>query len=165
MADRNIKMHQYNGSGYDNLYPQTKMGNITDWLNTVYPVGSIYMTVNNTNPSNVMGGSWQRIQNCFLLAAGDNHAAGSTGGSATHTLTKAELPNYSLDTEIFASSSTEQTGGSGRYLITAKDFIAPRSTRYWTSSSGVVSVSSGGSGQAMNIMPPYLAVYVWKRVA
>ncbi len=55
-----------------------------------YPVGSIYMSVNSTSPATLFGGTWERIQDMFLLAAGSSYSAGSTGGSATVTLTAAQ---------------------------------------------------------------------------
>ena len=48
------------------------------------------MSVNNTNPGTLFGGTWQQIEDTFLLAAGSNHAAGSTGGAETVTLTAAQ---------------------------------------------------------------------------
>ena len=56
----------------------------------IYPVGSIYMSVNPTSPATLFGGTWEQIQDTFLLAAGQSYAAGSTGGEATHALTPAE---------------------------------------------------------------------------
>ena len=52
-----------------------------------YPVGSIYMSVNSTSPATLFGGTWQQLQNSFLVGAGSNYTAGSTGGSATHSHT------------------------------------------------------------------------------
>ena len=60
-------------------------------IDDVYPVGSIYMSVNSTDPSTLFSGTtWTRIQDTFLLAAGTNHSAGSTGGAETVTLTSAQ---------------------------------------------------------------------------
>lgn len=56
-------------------------------IDDVYPVGSIYMSVNSTSPSTLFGGEWTQIQDTFLLAAGTNHTAGRTGGNETHTHT------------------------------------------------------------------------------
>lgn len=58
-------------------------------LNTVYPVGSLYTSFNSTNPTNIVGGTWVQIENCFLMAAGSSYAIGTSGGSATHTHTSA----------------------------------------------------------------------------
>jgi len=61
-----------------------------NWL-TIYPIGSIYMCVNDINPSEVFGGTWVQIKDQFLLAAGDIYNNGETGGEATHVLTSNEL--------------------------------------------------------------------------
>lgn len=63
-------------------------------IDSIYPVGSIYMSVNSTNPQTLFGGTWQRIQGRFLFAADSKHAAGSTGGEETHQLTAREIPNH-----------------------------------------------------------------------
>lgn len=69
---------------------------ITDLFDAIYPVGSIYMSVNSTSPDTLFGGTWERITGSFLLAATDNgnsgasQAAGNTGGAATVTLTAAQ---------------------------------------------------------------------------
>lgn len=65
-------------------------------LETVYPVGSIYTSTNATSPATLFGfGTWQRIKDKFLLAAGDNFEAGKTGGSSSITLTSENLPRHS----------------------------------------------------------------------
>ena len=63
-------------------------------FNKIYPVGSIYMSVNSTNPSTLFGGEWEQIEDRFLLACGTNHNNGETGGEATHTLTTNEMPSH-----------------------------------------------------------------------
>lgn len=75
---------------------------------TIYPIGSIYMSVNNLNPSEVFGGTWEQIKDKFLLSSGDNYDLGDTGGEATHTLTAAELPshNHSYDKATAVNNHT-----------------------------------------------------------
>ena len=48
-------------------------------IDAIYPVGSIYMSVNNVNPSVLFGGTWEQIKDTFLLSAGDTYNAGSKG--------------------------------------------------------------------------------------
>lgn len=124
---------------------------ITNMTDTIYPIGSIYMSVNNTNPSALFGGTWERIQNRFLLASGSTYSAGSTGGEATHTLTTNEIPSHS-----------HRTGSRASYGVGT----ATASLGYTASTStGSADTSYTGEGQAHNNMPPYIAVYVWKRTA
>lgn len=70
----------------------------------VYPVGSIYVSVNSTNPGTIFGGTWEQIKDRFILAAGDTYSAGSTGGSAdavipthTHTITASSASFNSIN--------------------------------------------------------------------
>ena len=60
-----------------------------------YPVGSIYLSVNSTNPGTIFGGTWEQIKDRFLLACGSTYSNGSTGGEAKHTLTTNEMPSHS----------------------------------------------------------------------
>lgn len=73
-------------------------GSTVSLLNLFFPVGSIYHSTKATDPSTFMGGTWRRLQNVFLYAAGSK-SAGSTGGEERHTLTKAEMPTHNHDTQ------------------------------------------------------------------
>ena len=66
-----------------------------NFLNLVYPVGSIYWSSNNTNPGTLFGGTWTQIKDRFILAAGDSYTNGATGGAATVTLTVSNMPSHS----------------------------------------------------------------------
>ena len=139
----------------------------TDILNLVYPVGAIYISVSNTNPSSIFGGTWEQIKDKFLLSAGDTYTAGNTGGEATHTLTKAELPTINGKINFHgASSSTPVSSVQGDFTTDVNN------TKYkngGTETSGAGSVGNVilniGSDSPHNNMPPYLVVYVWKRTA
>lgn len=138
-----------------------------------YPVGSIYMSVNSTDPSTLFGGSWERIQDTFLLASGSTYGAGTTGGSAdsvvvSHTHEqKAHSHGFGGDHKVWttASGSTEpgnQISGTAKYYAaTAKqDYAWSRRTASETPNIQATGVDGTGKN-----MPPYLAVYVWKRTA
>lgn len=124
-----------------------------------WPIGSIYMTVSNTSPESLFGGTWERISERFLLGASSSYPAGSTGGESAHTLTQSELPNYSLSV---ANGSNVIRSRTGSY---ADAYVQTQSSGWgipnWESKT--VTVASGGSGKAHNNMPPYLSVLIWKR--
>ena len=68
---------------------------VSDLLNRVYPVGSIYMSAVNVSPASFLGGTWQAIeQGRMLMAAGSSWQAGTTGGAAYHALTVQEMPAH-----------------------------------------------------------------------
>lgn len=123
-------------------------------LNVIYPLGSIYMSVNNINPADFFGGTWEQIKDKFLLASGDTFSGGSTGGEIAHAINVNEMPRHA-HTLIFHSH--DGTGNSGTGV-----------PYYGNGSSIIGGDASGcqptGEGLAHNNMPPYLAVYVWKRI-
>lgn len=124
-----------------------------------WPIGSIYMTVSNTSPASLFGGTWERISDRFLLGASGTYPAGAAGGEFAHTLTQSELPNYSLSVTNGSNVIRSKTGSY------ADAYVQTQSGGWgipdWESKT--VTVASGGSGEAHNNMPPYLAVYMWKR--
>ncbi len=130
----------------------------SELLDAVYPVGSLYMSVNAAEPSALFGGAWERLKDRFLLAAGDTYTAGATGGEAEHTLTVEEMPSHSHDivdgTEGYVAA-VSGTASSGYVVQTTNTASYKRR---------ITTVNMGGS-EAHNNMPPYLTVYMWKRTA
>ena len=127
---------------------------IDDINDKLYPVGSIYLSVNDTNPGTFIGGTWERIKDRFLLAAGDSYAAGSTGGEAQHTLTVDEMPEHSH------SQRLEWSNIIG-YGIPGEVNNPSAHARVDTN----INTGSAGGSQPHNNMPPYIAVYMWVRTA
>lgn len=152
-----------------------------EFLNLAYPVGSIYMSVNATNPETLFGGSWERISGQFLLGATDGGATGTSiksrsdaapgasGGEASHTLSEGELPS------IVGTFDLRRWGTAPGNVVSATTGKFSSSITSGTSSNtvGVTSTAATtqkithqfGSGQGHNNMPPFLSVYIWKRTA
>ena len=125
-----------------------------------YPVGSIYLSVNNTNPGTIFGGTWEQIKDRFLLACGNTYSNGSTGGESTHKLTVDEMPSHSHGFERGASNKFEHI-----YISTNGAWNTPSSGSGYGFGAGYMTINNTGGSKAHNNMPPYLAVYVWKRVS
>lgn len=180
-----------------------------------------------TSPASFIGGTWERVEGEFIMGASSAYPVGTTGGSATHTQTTAEMPshNHSGSTDSAGShshsASTNSAGGhshsgttgwagshthdatinsngsstgggsglasssmsygNGYYNATITTKSAGSHTHsFSTNSAGghshsvsigdagahthTVSIGSTGSGQAMNILNPYYALYIWVRV-
>ena len=111
-------------------------------LDNIYPVGSIYMSVNSTNPGTLFGGTWAQIQDRFLLACGSTYANGATGGEATHTLTENEMPTHKHLSGNVNSYVTGTT--SGNQWMTLMTRAANDETNYNTNTG---SVGGGCSAQ------------------
>lgn len=124
-----------------------------------WPVGSIYITVSNTSPAALFGGTWERISERFLLGASSSYPAGGTGGEFTHKLTQSELPNYSLSVTNGSNVIRSRTGNIADAYVQTQ--LGNWGIPNWESKT--ITVASGGSGEAHNNMPPYLAVNMWKR--
>lgn len=125
-------------------------------IREIFPVGAIYMSIQDTDPSTLFGGVWKRIKDTFLLAAGDSYAAGQTGGEAEHVLTTDELPSHSHGLNGWALGMNG-VGGTSTYAL-AKPW-----TEYNNFEEGNQTVQNTGADKAHNNMPPYLAVYMWVR--
>lgn len=126
----------------------------SSWLTAqgAYPVGAIYLSVTEVDPSSLFGGTWERIGGRFLLGANSTYAAGSTGGEAANTLTVDEMPKH--DHEV------DNLNASGN----ATPFMTVQAQDEKGYGGNVQTMSSGGS-KANDNMPPYLAVFMWKRVS
>ena len=124
------------------------------WLTAqgAYPVGAIYLSVTNVNPAALFGGTWERIGGRFLLGADSTYAAGSTGGEASHTLTIDEMPRHNHEIDNLNASGN------------ATPFMTVQAQDKKGYGGNVQTMYAGGS-KAHNNLPPYLAVYMWKRTA
>lgn len=133
-----------------------KTGDVTVDMLGAYPVGSIYMSVAETSPASLFGGTWEILNDVFLLAAGSYANAGTFGGEAVHTLTDNEIPSHTHNINAGYANIGSASSVNGKLL-------AGDDNNGWLWD--FASTGSTGGGEAHNNMPPYLAVYMWKRVA
>ena len=148
-----------------------------------FPVSSLYLSLGNENPSTLwLGTTWQKQENRFLLGAGSSYNLGATGGSSAVTLSVANLPshNHSASTASHTHSQPAHThtvygynyeDGDKPNIAGANGYLTSNPT---TSSAGgdttgsaspVTTIGNTGNGQSFSIMPPYLAVNIWKRTS
>ena len=130
----------------------------------IYPVGSIYMSVDSTSPATLFGGTWVQIKNRFLLACSDTYEAGETGGAKQHAIPahshRSPIGKRNGNTAIALDPNL--TGDTGTFAATAKPaWSASSNTTKYTDVRGYNTTSDGS--HTVPTMPPYLAVYIWKR--
>lgn len=119
----------------------------------IYPVGSIYLSVNATSPAVLFGGTWEQLKGKFLVGVDssdtDFNTSEKTGGEKTHKLTVDEMPSHNHP-GIF--KYTNQTGYYARLYL---------------GSDGTALDNEGKTGgdKPHNNLPPYMAVYMWKRIS
>lgn len=133
---------------------------------SIYPVGTIYMSASSTSPASLFGGTWEQIQDRFLLAAGSSYAAGNTGGEAAHTLTVNEMPSHTHGLRANTSWGDSETLGAWQQYFGSNILYDVGASGGTITSSYYYDVTQhAGGGGSHNNMPPYLVVYVWKRTA
>lgn len=133
----------------------------------VHPVGSIFLSTDGTEPAELYGGTWEQIKDVFLLGASDTYPVKSTGGNATHTQTKEELCPHShrlMQSGQNAKMNTASMGRNGTLTSDRDEYVAfGDSVQLFSSYS--FTIETVGGGQPMNILNPYYAVNIWRRVA
>ncbi|MFR5595327.1 DUF859 family phage minor structural protein [Anaerostipes sp.] len=157
-------------------------------IGAVYPVGSIYMSVNNVNPSTYFGGTWiawgsERVPVGVDTSNTDFNAVEKTGGASTVTLTTAQLPSHSHAKGTLATASGGAhthdlknqkaawgTSSGNRVLVDATSGYTALSNKTTTSNGSHTHTISGstaatGSGSAHNNLQPFITCYMWKRTA
>ena len=121
----------------------------------IFPVGSIFTTVTNTNPSTFLGGTWQSFGAGRVLVGVDTSQTEfnnplKTGGEKTHVLTINEMPIHNHNIHV----GWGDTGlGAGYARVDANN---PENR--W-------GVDNSGGGQAHNNLQPYITDYFWRRTA
>lgn len=147
-------------------------------INLIYPVGSIYTSVNSTSPADLFGGTWDAMPAGRVLLAqgtsewGGEYKAGSTGGTEAETLTIKQIPSHNHNAttnstgahthNITVGYDVSDGTGWGKYLPGSNNTLTTNSTG---THSHTVNISNSGGGESHNNMQPYIAVYIWMRTA
>lgn len=159
-----------------------------------YKVGDIICTTSATDPSTYYGGTWAKIQDRFLIGAGNSYGAGGTGGGTSVTLSTSHMPSHSHGMPAHNHWFELTSGGGGWHThgvyshngnTGSWEFLRPSGwtggngwrqvdataehTHWiagWTgNNNGAGSTNAAGSGSAFSIMPPWYGVYFWRRTA
>ncbi|MGB7595765.1 MAG: DUF859 family phage minor structural protein [Erysipelotrichaceae bacterium] len=150
---------------------------VIDILQQVFPVGSRYPTSDGTtNPATLLGfGTWVLMApGTFLIAAGAGYALGSTGGTVTHVHSSpihahglaagwayikgnASYVYMRLKTGMATWTDTFKNAGAGTSSATTNT----NATELGGTTDDSVAANTGSAGT----LPPYEAVYIWKRTA
>ena len=146
----------------------------------IYPVGSIYMSVNNTNPTNLFGGTWvtwgQGRVPVGVSTSGTFNTVEKTGGSETHTLTIAQMPshthtqnshrhNYGRPALFGGEDSDDGTIFTPRYTGRTSSQYKGNSNGWTEMSYTTATNQNTGGGGSHNNLQPYITCYMWKRTA
>ncbi|EAX80731.1 hypothetical protein TVAG_529200 [Trichomonas vaginalis G3] len=160
---------------YDKKADKTELQTLkTEILQTLYPIGSIYTSMNSTRPEVVLGfGTWTQIVDRFLYCA---NSSKETGGSKT--ISGENLPAHSHYIDLSTSEAgwhkhrfwdwSAMKKGKG---YDVKEDVQFAINCFWGSTQGEgnhthrVSGYTQTTGQSKDYMPPYMTVYAWYRIA
>lgn len=142
--------------------------------NVIYPVGSIYLSVNSTNPKTLFGGTWTQLKDRFLLGAGEE-SNGSTGGATSHSHgyrigyrsyyqnPAGQSDNWILAYDYLNKKWVNATGDEGVKIGTSYSNQGTETANI--KADNAVGLSVYANTTATSSLPPYLVVYMWKRTA
>ncbi len=146
-------------------------------IDLIYPVGSIYISVNNVSPQTFLGGTWESFASGRTLVGVDTsqtefNSVSKTGGAKTHTLTVAQMPQHEghMYDNFNESGYVERNGDTNSYYLnsTGASGYGKYENRPYKVVSGNEMVMQGytrGGGQAHNNLQPYITVYMFKRIS
>jgi hypothetical protein len=140
-------------------------GKLEEVLTVAYPVGAIYMSVSDDAPASLFGGTWEKLESRFLLGSGNGRGAGTSGGSESVTLGEMHLPsNTIVELHNNTSSNLSYTADA----VKDETITTDRSIRYdlYMPVSERADIGLGAYEQeAIDTMPPFYTVHMWKRIA
>ena len=146
----------------------------TDALSAMWPVGSIYTSVSNVNPSSRLGGTWVEFAQGRTLIGVDTsqtefNSVEKPGGEKTHTLTTGQMPVHGFSWSHHGDENGSVVRGAG---AVGGSYTGGSHSQYKAppgSSSGAGSNRqlswSFGNNEAHNNLQPYITVYFWKRIS
>lgn len=147
----------------------------SNFLLAAHPVGSIYQTISPENPAVTFGGgTWERIENRFIMGASDTYPAGSTGGSTAHEheyklefmwrlgalvgYPTSVIATYNYKTQSWNDNNKKVN--DGQYTLSNDGFSSTCGEK-----PGGETYSVTGNTASSSSIPPYYSVYIWRRVA
>ena len=140
---------------------------ITKLLDTVYPVGSIYITTSDTSPASFLGGSWERYaKGRTLIGVNEKDKdfidATHSGGSKTQTVDGANFrAHIKFDPAGRIWFQQDESSEPWNSTTSVNNVSYDWTTGTWGTKTGVPISNK----QTLNNLPPFQTVYMWRRTA
>ena len=160
---------------------QTKVNQkttLTEVINKLYPVGTIYMAIGGSSPASRLGGSWTQIVGKYIRAKNSSQDSGSTGGNNNVTLSAANIPTLSTQILIaeggycaagkipqsFVKSSKDPSVVNNDLFTDLNGQPCDRTVEGTYNNSNLVRYYNS-SVKSFTVMPEYINVNCWQRVS
>jgi hypothetical protein len=157
-------------------------------VDLIFPIGYVYMSAVDVSPATFLGGTWLAMQNSFLVGAGGLYSALATGGTINHTHTQGNTGNEAAHTHTQGNTGggsshshginqgtdqTSQVTGPAVFTVSHQTHNHGGSTNNESSHTHTNPTTSAGSTHAhtnpttnaQDNLPPYIAVFMWRRTA
>lgn len=147
------------------------------FLNKIFPVGAVYITYDNNNPGNFLGGTWERFgQGRTLVGEGTGNdgstsmsfTTDSSGGEYKHKLLEIEMPKHHHSVRLMVKGYAgweERTIDSFGVMIdrSTKNYVTPNEKVNATDASAFVYTGWAGDNVHHNNVQPYITTFFWRR--
>lgn len=156
---------------------QTKVNQkttLTEVINKLYPVGTIYMAIGGSSPASRLGGSWTQIVGKYIRAKNSSQDSGSTGGNNNVTLSAANIPTLSMQVGLCDGGYVGANDHPDSFISNSKtlgmeDATYSGDTSDRSAQKGYVNSSLvryyNSSVKSFTVMPEYINVNCWQRVS
>ena len=133
------------------------MSNFVNLLDIIYPVGSMYFSVNNVSPASSVGGTWEQIKDAVLAASGDGYSTtvNTFGGNKAITVNQMQKHNHSMHFSTAPTTLSLPSNAGNWYCYDMR--------WSWLQEGNASPVVEAGGGQ--DYIPYHYAINVWKRTA
>lgn len=144
--------------------------NLSDLINLIYPIGSVYISTNNVSPATFLGGTWQAFaEGRTLIGVGNSDqlfSAGQNGGSSNVTLSINQIPSHSHGLRDSAGRTILEEPGQGLPPdVPFRTLIVPTTNYDAFGTPPQLSTNTAGLSQSHSNLPPYIVTYMWERTA
>lgn len=188
-----FKVDEHGYSGYNFVFHKangtTVSHDVASWMfdsgsgvsavTCPYDILDLWITTSTANPeSKWPGTTWEQLSDRFLIGAGNLYSLLEVGGETEHTLTTEEIPSHTHKFQYSNGSQAYQ-----QYVSNARYINNTPESNYWNFGTNIDNegnslraqwanngyeqgglVGNTGGSQAHNNMPPYLGVYIWRRI-
>lgn len=147
------------------VYMQTHAKAVDGLIDAMYPIGSIYMSVNSTNPTTIFGGTWERFANGKVVVGVDENDTDfatieKTGGAKTHSHDRGSIMALIQMSGTTLAAKGGTTSPAWTSTVSLNNAAASSDSVSRTSS-----VNTQGTTATASSLQPYITAYMWKRIA
>lgn len=144
-----------------------KYKNGSSWVDILHPVGSVWLSNNETSPASLFGGTWTAVSGYYLYAGNDTGTGGSNSVQASHSGGYVRLGDYIRN--VYEESPEGGYGLPNKYMGLAsglpfedRPIVAVNAQENITNARPPV---YGLSDHRITVTPKYQSIYVWRRTA